>query len=85
MAIGSAPLSGGTGVAHADGNYEQQACALMDDYASAIRLGYGSSTLQYAYAVLSTEMSPVDAGHVLFAATRNRCPNHAADLPAGWQ
>jgi hypothetical protein len=75
----------GSGIAHADNNHEQEACALMDDYATAIHLGYSSTPVQYALAVLSTEMPPVDAGHVLLAATRDDCPNHAADLPAGWQ
>ena len=40
--------------------------------------------MQYAFAVLSTEMAPEDAAHVLTAATRDDCPNHAADLPPGW-
>jgi hypothetical protein len=75
----------GSGIAHADNNHEQEACALMDDSSTAIHLGYGESTMQYAYAVLSTEMPPVDAAHVLLAATRDDCPNHAADLPAGWR
>jgi hypothetical protein len=74
----------GSGIAHADNNHEREACALMDDSATAIHLGYTESTLQYAYAVLSTEMPPVDAAHVLLAATRDDCPDHAADLPAGW-
>jgi len=73
----------GSGIAHAD-NHERQACALIDDYAGAIHNGYSTSTLQYAYAVLSTEMPADEAGHVLAAAAHNTCPNHVADLPAGW-
>jgi hypothetical protein len=73
----------GSGIAHAD-NHERQACALMDDYAGAIHNGFSTSTLQYAYAVLSTEMPADEASHVLAAAAHNSCPNHAADLPAGW-
>jgi hypothetical protein len=75
----------GSGIAHADNSHEQEACALMNDYATAIHLGYEDSTVPYAFAVLSTEMPPVDAAHVLLAATRDDCPNHAADLPAGWR
>jgi len=75
----------GSGIAHADNNHEQQACALMDDQATAIQLGYGEGSMQYAFAVLSTEMPAVDAAHVLAAATRSDCPNHAGDLPPGWQ
>lgn len=75
----------GSGIAHADNSHEQEACALMNDYATAIHLGYEDSTVSYAFAVLSTEMPPVDAAHVLLAATRDDCPNHAADLPAGWR
>ena len=30
----------GSGIAHADNNHEQEACALMDDHATAIHLGY---------------------------------------------
>jgi len=41
--------------------------------------------MQYAFAVLSTEMPAVDAAHVLAAASRSDCPNHAVDLPPGWQ
>jgi hypothetical protein len=75
----------GSGIAYADSNHEQEACALMDDHATAIHLGYTSTPMQYAFAVLSTEMPAVDAAHVLLAATRDDCPNHAADLPADWQ
>ncbi len=75
----------GAGIAHADDNREREACALMDDSAAAIHLGYGESVLQYAYAVLSTEIPPDAAAHVLLAATRDSCPNHAADLPPGWR
>jgi hypothetical protein len=75
----------GSGIAHADNNHERQACTLMDDSASAISMGYGESTMQYAFAVLSTEMPSVDAAHVLLAATRDDCPNHAGDLPDNWQ
>ena len=71
-------------IAHADNNHEQEACALMRDAATAMHLGYSESTVQYALAVLSTEMPQVDAAHVLLAATRDYCPDHAADLPAGW-
>lgn len=80
-----AALCGSTGIAHADDNHEREACALMDDSASAVHYGYGNSVLQYAYAVLSTKMPPENAAHVLLAATRNSCPNHAADLPPGWR
>lgn len=75
----------GSSIARADNSHEQEACALMNDYATAIHLGYTDSTVPYAFAVLSTEMPPVDAAHVLLAATRDDCPNHAADLPAGWR
>jgi len=75
----------GSGIAHADSNHERQACTLMDDSASAVRMGFGESTMQYAFAVLSTEMTPVDAAHVLLAATHDDCPNHAGDLPDNWQ
>jgi hypothetical protein len=74
----------GAGAAHADSSHEQQACALMSDYGTAIHLGYGSSTGQYALAVLSTQMPAEEADNVLVAAVHNRCPNHAADLPYGW-
>jgi hypothetical protein len=73
----------GAGIANAD-NHERQACALMDDSLAAIHNGYTTSTMQYAYAVLSTEMPAGEAGHVLAAAAHNTCPNHLADLPAGW-
>ncbi len=75
----------GSGIAHADNSHEQQACALMGDYGTAIHLGYGSSTAQYAIAVLSTEMPPAEADNVVGAAIRDDCPNHAADLPPGWR
>jgi hypothetical protein len=75
----------GAGIARADNNHEQEPCALMDDHATAIHLGYSSTPAQYAFAVLSTEMPQADAAHVLLAATRDDCPNHAADLPADWQ
>ena len=74
----------GSGIAQADTDHERQACALMDDQATAIQLGYGEGSMQYALAVLSTEMPPEQAAHVLTAATRDDCPNHAADLPPGW-
>ena len=74
----------GSGIAHADTNHEREACALMDDSASARHNGYGNSTFSYAFAVLSREMPSEEAGHVLLAATRDDCPNHAADVPAGW-
>ncbi|MHA7652824.1 hypothetical protein ACX9NE_25100 [Mycobacterium sp. ML4] len=72
-------------VAYADTNREREACALMSDYAAAIHWGYGNSSLHYAYAVLSREMPAEDAAHLLYAATRDQCPDHAADLPAGWR
>jgi hypothetical protein len=75
----------GAGIAHADDNHEREACALLGDSATAIHLGYTSTTGQYAFAVLSTQMSPADAAHVLQAATRDDCPDHAADLPDGWR
>ena len=75
----------GSGIAHADKHHQQEACALMDDHATAISLGYSSTPVQYALSVLSTQMPPEEAGHVILAATRDNCPNHAADLPAGWQ
>ncbi len=76
---------GGAGIAHADTNHEQQACALMDDHVDAVRQGYSSYPGQYAFVVLSTEMAPLDAAHVLRAATNDVCPGHAADLPQDWQ
>lgn len=75
----------GSGIAHAEPNYEQQACALMDDHATAIHLGYSSYPSEYAFSVLSKEMPPPDAAHVLRAATRDVCPNHAGDMPQDWQ
>lgn len=69
----------GAATGHADTNREREACALMDDHATAIRLGYSLTP------VLSTEMPPEDAGHALPAATRDACPSHAADLPPGWR
>jgi hypothetical protein len=84
MMVGLAAAWCGSGIAHADSSHEQQACALMGDYGTSIHLGYGSSTGQYALAVLSTEMPPAEADNVLVAATHDDCPNHAADLPFGW-
>ncbi|MCV7092065.1 hypothetical protein [Mycobacterium interjectum] len=75
----------GSGVAHAAPNYEQQACALMDDHGTAIHLGYSSYPSEYAFSVLSKEMPPLDAAHVLRAATRDVCPGHARDMPQDWQ
>jgi hypothetical protein len=75
----------GSGIAYADKNHQQEACALMDDHATAISLGYSSTPVHYALSVLSTQMPPEEAGHVILAATQQDCPNHAADLPAGWQ
>jgi hypothetical protein len=75
----------GTGIAHANPDHEREACALMDDSASAIHFGYGTSTPQYAYAVLSAEMPADVAAQVVSAATRNHCPSHAAELPPGWR
>jgi hypothetical protein len=75
----------GSGIARADTNHERRACALLDDYATAIRMGYLEGTYAYAFAVLSTEMPAEEAAHVLAAATRSDCPNHAGDLPPGWQ
>ena len=34
-------LAAWSGIAHADNNHEQEACALMDDSSTAIHLGYG--------------------------------------------
>lgn len=85
VGLGTAVMCCGAGIAHADDNHEREACALMDDSASAVHNGYGTSVLQYAYAVLSTKMPADAAAHVLFTATRNTCPNHAADLPPGWR
>jgi len=75
----------GSGIARADTNHEREACALLDDHAGAIHSGYSSYPSEYAFAVLSTEMPPLDAAHVIRAATNDDCPNHAADLPADWQ
>jgi hypothetical protein len=61
MTVGLAAWCG-AGIAHADNNHEQEACALMNDYATAIHLGYGESTMQYALAVLSTVMPARPAG-----------------------
>jgi hypothetical protein len=47
--------------------------------------GYSSYAGQYAFVVLSTEMPPLEAAHVLKAATVDDCPNHAGDLPVDWQ
>ncbi|OBK45951.1 hypothetical protein [Mycobacterium sp. 1081908.1] len=75
----------GSGIAGADTNREREACALMDDHASAMINGYSSYAGQYAFVVLSREMPPLDAAHVLKAATIDVCPNHAGDLPVDWQ
>ncbi|WP_156764096.1 hypothetical protein [Mycobacterium sp. 852002-50816_SCH5313054-b] len=75
----------GSGIAHSDPNYEQQACALMDDHATAVHLGYSSYPSEYAFSVLSKEMPPLDAAHILRAATHDVCPNHAGDMPQDWQ
>ncbi|ORW86693.1 hypothetical protein AWB92_25340 [Mycobacterium sp. IEC1808] len=75
----------GTGFAHSDTNREREACALMDDHADAMIQGYSSYAGQYAFVVLSKEMPPLDAAHVLKAATIDVCPNHAGDLPVDWQ
>lgn len=75
----------GSGIAHAAPNYEQQACALMDDHATAIHLGYSSYPSEYAFSVLSKEIPPLEAAHVLRAATHDVCPNHAGDMPQDWQ
>ena len=75
----------GSGTAHADTTHEQQACALMDDHADAMRNGYSSYPSEYAFSVLSTEMPPLEAAHTLRAATHDVCPGHAADLPGDWQ
>ncbi|WP_205875291.1 hypothetical protein [Mycobacterium camsae] len=83
--IGSAAWNGGLGIAHANPSQEQQACALMDDSAAAIHFGYGNSTPQYAYAVLSRQMPADVAAQVISAATRTHCPHHAAELPPGWR
>jgi len=72
------------GIGHADTDHEREACALMDDHATAIDLGYSATPVQYAFAVLSSEMPAEDAAHVIAAATRDDCPKHAADLPPGW-
>jgi hypothetical protein len=83
-AISLVALSG-SGIARADNDHEREACALMDDKASAIHFGYSSVPVQYAFTVLSREMPAEEAAHTLLAATRDDCPNHAADLPPGWQ
>lgn len=75
----------GAGIAQADNNREREACALMDDHSTAMIQGYSSYPGQYAFVVLSTEMPPLDAAHVLKAATVDVCPNHATDLPVDWQ
>jgi hypothetical protein len=83
-AVGLAAWAG-TGIGQADNNREREACALMDDHSSAMINGYSSYPGQYAFVVLSTEMPPLDAAHVLKAATIDVCPNHAGDLPVDWQ
>lgn len=75
----------GSGIAHAEPNYEQQACALMDDHADAMIDGYSSYPSEYAFVVLSREIPPLEAAHILRAATRDVCPNHAGDMPRDWQ
>ena len=64
---------------HADEPWE----AKDDTLAGMTRVLLGLS-MQYAFAVLSTEMPAVDAAHVLAAASRSDCPNRARDLPPGW-
>jgi hypothetical protein len=84
VAVGLAVWSG-AGIARADTNREREACALMDDHGTAIHFGYSSYPSEYAFAVLSTEIAPLDAAHVIRAATIDVCPNHAADMPGDWQ
>lgn len=83
-AIAAAGLAAwcGCGSAHADNNREREACALMDDYATSMNVGL--APLDYAMRVLTKEISPVDAAHVVAAAARDDCPKHLADLPPGW-
>jgi hypothetical protein len=82
--VGLAAWSG-SGIAGANTDRERESCALMDDHAMAIHMGFSSYPSEYAFAVLSTEMAPLDAAHVIRAATIDDCPNHAADLPVDWQ
>src|SRR5262245_18359200 len=72
----------GGAVARADDSHERQACALMDDFASSMRLG--ESPPAYAIQVLSTQMPTFEADRAVGAAAAHYCPNHAADLPPGW-
>ncbi|WP_156748425.1 hypothetical protein [Mycobacterium sp. E3198] len=57
----------------------------MDDHADAMINGYSSYPSEYAFVVLSREIPPLEAAHVLRAATRDVCPNHAGDMPRDWQ
>jgi hypothetical protein len=84
VTVGLAARSG-SGIAQANNNREREACALMDDHATAMSQGYSSYAGQCAFVVLSTEMPPLDAAHVLKAATIDESPNHAGDLPVDWQ
>lgn len=70
------------GVAHADKGEEQQACQLMDDPAGA-QQGYAPA--EYAFMELRATMSAEKARNIISVAVQDFCPNHWADLPAGWR
>ena len=79
--VGLASLFG-SGIAHADSSQEKEACQLMDD-ATGPQLGYAPA--EYAFMLLRAKMSAEDARVVMSEAAHGYCPNHIADLPAGWR
>lgn len=72
----------GSGIAHADSDLEKQACQLMDDPAGP-ESGYAPA--EYAFMLLRSKMSAVDARNVMSRAAQDYCPNHIIDLPASWR
>jgi hypothetical protein len=79
--VGLASLFG-SGIAHADGSQEKEACQLMDDPAGP-ESGYAPA--EYAFMMLRAKMSAEDARNVLSEAAQDFCPNHITDLPASWR
>jgi hypothetical protein len=71
-----------SGVARADSGDEQQACQLMDDPAAAQQ---GFAPAEYAFMQLRATMSAERARTLMSVAVQDVCPNHLADLPAGWR
>ena len=79
--VGLASLFG-SGIAHADGSQEKEACQLMDDPAGP-ESGYAPA--EYAFMLLRAKTSAKDARNVMSGAAQDYCPNHITDLPASWR